>query len=134
MEGRWTTRRAGHVTQHPCQARLDEGLGVHVEGRERVVEHEHGRAGDDRTGEGEPLPLPARKRQPLLADTGVEPPRQVVHEEGLGEVERGAMSSSLASGRPRIRFSRTLIENSTGSSKAMATWRRSESSVMSRMS
>ena len=45
-----------------------------------------------------------------------------------------AISSSVASGRPRVRFSRTLIENSVASSKATPTTERSESRVTSRMS
>ena len=43
-------------------------------------------------------------------------------------------SASVASGRPSVRFSRTDIENSVGSSNAVATALRSEGSVRSRMS
>ena len=40
---------------------------------------------------------------------------------GLGDVSASRISASVASGRPRVRFSRTLIENSVGSSNAVAT-------------
>ena len=45
-----------------------------------------------------------------------------------------AICSGVASGRPRVRFSRTDIENSVGSSNAVATTERSESRVRLRMS
>ena len=44
------------------------------------------------------------------------------------------MSSSLASGRPSVTFSRTLIENSVASSNAVATMRRRLCRVRSRVS
>ena len=78
-------RRPGeHVAQRP----LDQRLGVHVEGRQRVVEDQHGRPAEDGAGEREPLPLPAGQRQPLLADAGGQAPGQVVHELGLRDPQR----------------------------------------------
>ena len=105
--------------EHPRQALLDEGLGVHVERRERVVEDEDRRPGDDGTGEGEPLPLAARERQALLSDAGVEPPGKVVHEPAWASSSAARMSSSWRRAARGARFSRTLIEKSTGSSKAI---------------
>ena len=77
-------RRGQHVAQRP----LDQRLGVHVERRQRVVEHQHRRAAEDGAGQRQPLPLPAGQRQALLADAGVEAPRQVVHELRLGDPQR----------------------------------------------
>ena len=98
---------------------LDQRLGVHVECGERVVEHEHPRPADDGPGEREPLALAARERQPLLADPGVETPRQVVGELGLGDLEGVVTSSSVASGRAeRDVLADAGRENRVGSSKA----------------
>ena len=74
--------------EHPAQRRLDLRLGVDVERRERVVEHQHARAAEHGAGQREPLPLPAGQRQALLADPGVQAARQVVDEAGLRDVER----------------------------------------------
>ena len=112
----------GAVGEDRAQRVLDERLGVHVERRQRVVEHEHARAADDRAREREPLPLPARERQALLADPRVEPPRQVVARTTPARPRaRPSMSASVASGCPISRFSRTLAENSVGSSNANPT-------------
>ncbi len=78
----------GRRRQHAAQRRLDLRLGVHVQRRERVVEHQHPRAAQHGAGEREPLPLTAGQRQALLADPGVEPERQVVDELGLRNLER----------------------------------------------
>ena len=75
------------LAEHPRKGLLDERLGVHVESRERVVEHEHLRPGQHGPGEREALALTARQRQTLLADAGVEAPGQLVHEPGLRELE-----------------------------------------------
>ena len=74
--------------QHPAQRLLDQRLGVHVEGRQGVVEHQHVGAGQDRAGQRQALPLAARERHALLADAGVEAPGQVVDEAGLADLER----------------------------------------------
>ena len=120
---------AGRVDEHPAQRLLDQRLGVDVERRQGVVEHEYDGTRQHRTGEREPLPLTAGERHPLLADPGVEAPRQVAGEAGLRDVERlldlGVARWVRLGSRPRVRFSRALIENSVGSSNAVATsWRR----------
>ncbi len=128
VEARWATTMPVASAQHPAQRLLDELLGVHVERGQGVVEDQDPRAGQHRAGQGEPLALAAGQRHPLLADAGVEPPRQVVHELRLGDleglVEHLVLAGSRRRCRPSRRFSRALIENSVGSSKAVATIRR----------
>ena len=88
-------RRAVHDDEHRAaredraQRGLDGGLGVDVERRQRVVEHEDPGPADDRPGQGEALALAAGQRQALLADAGVEAPRQVEGEAGLRDLEGG---------------------------------------------
>ncbi len=112
VDGRCTTSSAVMPSQHPAERRLDQRLGVHVERRERVVEHQHPRPAEHRAGQRQPLALPAGERQPLLADPGVQAPRQVVDEVGLGHRERlahlvvGRRCRARASGSPG-RTSRT---------------------------
>ena len=114
-------QQRGRVSKHRGERFLDERLGVDVERRQRVVQHQHRRARDDRAGQGKPLPLPAGQRQPFLADPGVEPPRQLVRRNrACATASAASISSSVASGRPSSTFSRTLIENSTGSSNTVA--------------
>ncbi len=48
--------------------------------RRRVVEDQHPRVGEHGPGDRDPLPLPARQREPVLADHGVVPVGQVVDE------------------------------------------------------
>ena len=78
----------GHAVEHAAQRRLDQLLGVDVERGERVVEHDDLWPRQDRPGQRDALPLPARQRHALLADPGVEPPRQVVHELRLRHEQR----------------------------------------------
>ena len=78
----------GHAVEHAAQRRLDQLLGVDVERRQRVVEHDDLRPRQDRPGQRDALPLPARQRHALLADPGVEPPGQVVHELRLRDEQR----------------------------------------------
>ena len=54
-----------------AQRREDRGLGDGVDRGGGVVEHQHPRVGEQRPGQGDPLPLPARQRQPAFADHGV---------------------------------------------------------------
>ena len=70
-----------------AQRGLGGGLGVDVDRRQRIVEHEDPGPADDRPGQGQALPLAARQRQALLADAGVEAPGQVEGEAGLGDLE-----------------------------------------------
>ncbi len=72
--------------QHLAQRVFDERLGVDVERRQRVVEHEHGGPGRDGAREREPLTLTAREAQSLFADHGVDAVRQVVDEAGLRDL------------------------------------------------
>ena len=115
--------------QDPAQGLLDQGLRVDVEGGQRVVEDQHGRPGQHRARERQALALAAGQAHALLADPRVEAPRQLVHEAGLRHVERLGDLPGVASGWPRVRFSRTDIENSVGSSNAVATTERRESRV-----
>ena len=78
----------GDAVEHPAQRGFDPRLGVHVERRQRVVEHDHVGAGEDGACQRDALALTARQRHALLADAGVEPPRQVVHELGLRDEQR----------------------------------------------
>ena len=71
---------AGDRVQHPAQCLLDDGLGVHVERRQGVVEHQNLRRGKDRPGQRKPLPLTAGQAHALFADPGVESEREVVDE------------------------------------------------------
>ena len=66
---------------------LDQvALGLGVDRRHRVVEHEHARAGDERARERDPLALAAREVDAALADQRVVAVRQVVDE--LGDAGR----------------------------------------------
>ena len=134
VDGRWATTSAV-VCASTAQRRLDQRLGVHVEGRQRVVEHQHRRPAEHGAGQRQPLPLAAGQRQALLADAAWPGPTA-----GRGRTPPAPpaaprpTSASVASGRPRVRFSRTLIENSVASSKAVATTLRSWVSGRSRTS
>ena len=86
------------VGQHPAQRLLDQRLGVDVERGQRVVEHQHGRPGQHRAGQRQPLALAAGQAHALLADARVQAPRQVVDEAGLGHLER--LGDLLAAWRP----------------------------------
>ena len=72
-----------------AQRGLGGGLGVDVDGRQRVVEHEDPRPADDRPGQREALALAAGEGEALLADARVEAPRQVEGEAGLRDLEGG---------------------------------------------
>ena len=80
VDGRCTTTSAVRSARIGRKRLLDARFGVHVERRERIVEHEHAWPPDDGARDREPLTLAARQRQPLFADAGVETPRQVVRE------------------------------------------------------
>ena len=88
VEARWATTIAGDAGEHPAQGLLDQRLGVDVERGQRVVEHQHGGPGQHRAGQRQPLPLAAGQAHALLADPGVEAPRQVVDELGLRDLDR----------------------------------------------
>ena len=87
VEARWATTNPVVVASTRLQRLLDQLLGVHVQGRQGVVEDQDLGLGEHGTGQGEALPLPAGQGDPLLADPGVEAPRQVVDEPGLLDLE-----------------------------------------------
>ena len=108
---------------------------MHVERGQRVVEHQDPGRGEHGPGQREPLPLAAGQRHALLADAGVQTPRQVVDELRRGDLDGlRQLLVSVASGRPSMRFSATDIENSVGSSNAVATICRSAVRLRSRTS
>ena len=69
-----------HLVQHAAQRALHLGFGVHVQRRQRVVQHQHRRLADHGPGQREPLPLPTGEGQALLADAGRQAPRQLLDE------------------------------------------------------
>lgn len=74
--------------QYAPQRRLHQRLRMHIQSRERVVEHQEARLSDDGAGQCQALPLTAGEAETLLADLGVEAVRQVVHEVGLRDRQR----------------------------------------------
>ena len=90
----------GGAGQHPPERLLDLRLGLHVQRRQGIVEHEHPRTSEHGAGEREALPLPTGQRQALLADARGQPERQVVdeaglrHFDGLGDVVVGDTGAS----------------------------------------
>ena len=80
----------GAAPHHLAQRGVDLRLQARVDGRGRVVEHQHPGIGDQGPGQGHPLPLPAGQGQALLADHGVvalgQPGDELV---GLGRLGRG---------------------------------------------
>ena len=62
------------------EAAPDRGLGRRVDGAHRVVEDQHARVAQDRTGDREPLPLAAGQRVALRSDDGLVPVGQRAHE------------------------------------------------------
>ena len=63
--------RGGAVAQAP-DARGDARLGHRVDRRRRLVQHQDGRGGRERAGQGDALALPAGERPAALADLAVE--------------------------------------------------------------
>ena len=61
VDGRCTTTSTVHSASTGRSAACDDRLGVHVERRERVVEHQHARPADDGAGQREALALAARR-------------------------------------------------------------------------
>ena len=78
---------AGH---HPVQGGVDLRLDPGVDRGGRVVEQQQPGVGDQRPGEGDPLPLAAGERESLLADDAVVALGQLADElVGLGRPGRG---------------------------------------------
>ena len=128
-------RGVGELLAQPRRHGL---LGLDVERRERVVEHEHRGPSRDRPREREALALAAGQAEPLLADRGVDAVGQLVDEVRLGDVERPVQIRLRAVlrpvGAPSSTLSRTDAENSVASSNAIATCVRSSLRVSARTS
>ena len=77
----------GHAFENRGERRFDHRLCVNVDRGERVVENEHLWSPQHRPRQGEPLPLAARQRVPLLANSCLEAPRQIPHEARLRDLE-----------------------------------------------
>ena len=77
-----------HALEHPRQRLLDHGFRVHVNGGERVVEHQNRRSSEHRPRQREPLPLPAGQCVALLTHARLEAPRQVPDETRLRHLDR----------------------------------------------
>ena len=113
-------------TQHPAQRLLDQRLGVDVERRQGVVEHEHGGLATAPRGRARAAAAGRRTATSPARRSGCRDPTA-----GRGRSRPGRRRAPPRSrrrsrrARPRVRFSRALIENSVGSSNAVATsWRR----------
>ena len=78
----------GGGLQDRAQGILDHLLGVHVEGAEWVIQHQHLRLGGHRASQGEALALTTAEAHALLTDEGVEAVRQLVGKGGLRDFER----------------------------------------------
>ena len=127
-------QNAGDGVQDLAQLVGDQRLGLHVKRRQGVVENQNRRAGNDRACQGEPLPLPAGQAGALLADAGVEPEGQVIDELRSRNVDRCYQLRVRGIGAPEPEFSATDMENSVGSSKAVAMVSRRADRLRSRMS
>ena len=63
--------QGGAALRERAQRLVDGGFGGGVDRGRGVVEHQHPRVGEHRPGQRDPLPLPAREREPALADERV---------------------------------------------------------------
>src|SRR5664279_5275263 len=78
----------GGSDQDRSKRLLHECFGVDVQGRQRIVQHQHGRVPDHRPRQRQSLALPTGQRQTLFPDAGVQSPRKVKDEIGLGDPQR----------------------------------------------
>ena len=114
---------------------------LHVQGGERVVEHQHARAGQRWRGPGRCAGA-GRRRGSALPRRSVCPPRRAASRRSgparrpalRPAPRRGASSGVRWPGAPSSTLSRTELENSVVSSKATATMVRSSSTLKSRRS
>ena len=88
VDGRWATISAVVSASTCAQRGLHQGLRVHVQRRQRVVQDQEARPADHRAGQREALALTAGQAEPLLADLRVRALRQGVHEVGLRDGQR----------------------------------------------
>ena len=91
-------RRA--ALHHLGEGSADLVLLGRVDGRGGVVEDEHGRVGEDRAGDRDPLPLAAREREAALAEHRLVAVGQVVHERGRAGQLGGAADVLVVRVRP----------------------------------
>ena len=88
---------------------LDEPLGLRVEGRGRLVQHEDGRVPEDRARNRDPLLLASREAIAALADHGVVAVGRVAISSWICAARAASsISSSVAAGLAKRRFSRTV--------------------------
>ena len=71
VDSRWPAIEHGAAGDRGAQVLDEVALGLGVDGRHRVVEHEHARACDERAREGDALPLAAGEVDASLADQRV---------------------------------------------------------------
>ena len=78
----------------------------------RLVEHEDPRVGDERAGEGDQLALAGRQLHAALADLGVVAVLSAAMKSSAPTARAASrISASVASGRPKAMFSRTVPLN-----------------------
>ena len=103
----WPLGRVEHVAHQPLGR-------LRVEVRGRLVEHQHGRAGEQRARQHEPLALAAGHARALLADERVEPGRERGDPVGQSARGRGRLAARRrsASGRAsqQVRADRRVEE------------------------
>ena len=101
--------------QQAAQAGLDAALGVQVDVRRRLVEHEDARVGDERAGEGEQLALAGRELRAALADLGRSPLGSAAMKSQAPTARAAAsICASSASGRPKAMLSRDRAAEQEG--------------------
>ena len=87
----------GAALEQHVERLLDLRLGLEVEVRRGLVEHEDARAGEERPGQGEELPLAGRQRHAALVHGRVEPVGQPVDQ--VAEPDEPAGLEHLGLGR-----------------------------------
>ena len=123
---RWTAgapRPARWLRQHLAQRGLHQGLGVHVQRGQRVVEHQERRAARPPRGPARAAAAGRRTASAPARRPGCPGPAAAVRRSRHWATCSAAARppSSAAPGAPIATFSRTVAENSVGSSKATAT-------------
>src|SRR5215213_7389380 len=117
-------RAAAH---QPRDRRLDEALGFRIERARRLIEEQDRRVLEKGAGERDALALAAGQAVAAVADLG----RVALAAAGLAA---SMIASSLAPGRPKAMFARTVSSNRTTSWLTTAILARSEARVASRTS
>ena len=123
------------VAHRRAEAGPDARLGRRVDRGGRVVEDEYARVDRERARDRDSLPLPARERDPALADHRVVALRQPLDELVRLRCPRGALDLLVREvAAPKAMLSRTVAEKRNGSCAITPISRRSEWSVTSRTS